>query len=173
MNIKCAIKKKGGYRSRWLFFVLLCGSIIILIKAKYYEDQVIRLRASLEKMSGYNNVFDKWLRMRETGKSLLTFFSENGYQRIAIYGMGKFADHLQNELADGPVEIAFGIDIMAEKKVFSLKTYSPDFFPQDVDAIIVTTNDFEKVKKHLEAITDIPVYALPDILVSIMGDKNV
>ena len=165
MNIKCAIKKKGGYRSRWLFFVLLCGSIIILIKAKYYEDQVIRLRASLEKMSGYNNVFDKWLRMRETGKSLLTFFSENGYQRIAIYGMGDVGHLLFRELETSKIKIKYGIDKNPIGRGFNLPIITPSNDMEKVDAIIVTAVFiFDDIRDMLESMVNYPVVALDDLI---------
>ena len=172
MNIKDQVGIKGKRKWIWLSAFLFLGGVRTFVKAKYYEDEIFRLQSSLEKMKEYYNMLDRWMHMRESGKSLLTFFSENHYRRIAIYGMGKFAGHLQNELAGSTIDVVFGIDIMSEKKEFSLKTYLPDLFPQDVDAIVVTTNDLKKVKKHLKAITDVPVHALSDILAYAMGDEN-
>lgn len=104
------------------------------------------------------HLFDKWMQNLRDGKMIETFFCDNYYENIAIYGMGIIGLQVFAELKHSSIQVSYGIDINAlEKRIEGLDVVAPDslkVLPQKIDAIVVTPMQyfFEIEKKLLDLI---------------------
>lgn len=124
---------------------------------------------STDKFADYFNILDKWMCLKEEGKSVEPYFIRRGYKKIAIYGMGKMGKHLMAELENSSIEVVYGIDRRAE----FLYTGIPilDFAEewQSVDAIVITvTIDYENISKQLQKKINCPAVNLRDVIFDTM-----
>jgi len=143
------------------------GGYLFHRKSEAQKEQTIKVQdARLNKFVGYFNILDKWMSLKETGKTTESYLLERGYNRIAIYGMGKLAEHFVKDLKDSAIEIICGIDRNICKMVGELETYEvgEDEFPA-VDAIVVTAIfDFDNIKKTLQEYINCDIISLEEIV---------
>ncbi len=138
------------------------GSVAIGTKLKK-ELQTTKDKAS--KMSSYYHMFNKWLMVRQEGKSLADFFEENQYKTIAIYGMKEFGERLLDELKDSGITVKYIIDKNADGIYADIDVVTPDEELESVDAIVVTaTFYFDEIEEMLYQKVDCPVISLEDVL---------
>lgn len=112
-------------------------------------------------------LLNKWLMLRQQGKTLEKYFADNMLKSIAIYGMGALGERLLQELATTDVKVEYAIDRMADsKRGLGIAVYHTDSNSfQDVDAIVVTpVQDYWNIVEGLAAKTDIPVLSLEDVV---------
>lgn len=106
-----------------------------------------------------------WLRLKQDGKSMTTYFDRKGYKSIAIYGMHYMGMSLLNELKNSQVKVKYGIDKNADHIFADCKVITPDEEFEDVDAIIVTpVFYFESIEEELSPKTSCPVISLEEVL---------
>lgn len=126
-------------------------------------------RRKAEKLSGkFSALFhmmNQWVKVKQEGKNLSSFFEKNNYKKIAIYGMSYVGETLLEELKDTGIEVAYGID----KRVFSshadIRIVSPDDLLGCVDAIVVTAIDFfDEIKEMLREKVECPILSIEDIV---------
>lgn len=113
-------------------------------------------------------ILNAWLILKNRGQRLEAYFVERGYQNVAIYGMGYLGDRLLEELAEGSVNVLYGID----RERISGKTISvygmEDNLPE-ADAIIVTVvHLFFGIRYELQNRTGIPVVSLEEVLETLL-----
>lgn len=110
-------------------------------------------------------MMNQWVRVKQEGKNLSTYFEKKGYRKVAVYGMSYAGQTFIEELKETNVEIAYGIDknagsIYADIDVFSME----DDLPQ-VDAVVVTAITFiDEIEKQLSEKLDCSIISLDDIL---------
>ncbi|GFI36111.1 hypothetical protein AALA13_02220 [Lachnospiraceae bacterium 50-23] len=110
-------------------------------------------------------VMNQWLINKQEGKSLVSFFEENGYKSIAIYGMSYLGERLEDELRDSGIKICYAIDKNAENIYADIDVKSLEDDMDDVDAVVVTAvYFFDEVEEELEKIFDCPIISLEDIV---------
>ena len=111
------------------------------------------------------NGFDICKKIKQEGKNLRSYFEENGYYEIAIYGMSYAGETLINELQGSNVKIKYGIDQNAENIYADINLVSPDDELENVDAIIITPiKFFDEIEKKLSKKVNCPILSLEDIL---------
>ena len=112
------------------------------------------------------NVFGKWLKLKNEGKTLATYFSDNEITTVAIYGMGALGERLFEELRNSEVKVAYAIDRIADSKhIEGLKIIGVEDEFNEVDAIIVTPiQDFIAIEEKLEQSTDADIISLEDVV---------
>ncbi|MCI8769707.1 MAG: hypothetical protein HFH73_00955 [Lachnospiraceae bacterium] len=122
----------------------------------------------INKFKGYYSLLVQWFELRQKGKKLEQFFIENGYQVIAIYGMGELGKCLYEELKDiQGVEIKYGID-QESAYCGELEIRSLDDLLPDVDAIIVTPIfAYNEIEEILRQKTHSSIVSLDDVLYGI------
>lgn len=97
------------------------------------------------------HIFDRWLWIKEDGKSLVSYFQAKHYKEIAIYGIGSVGKHLLTELKDSPINVIYGIDRKGKNLQYSFPIYGPDKHLPEADAIVVTVAyEFEKIYGELK-----------------------
>lgn len=117
------------------------------------------------KMSAFYHVLVQWLAIKQEGKSLASFFIENDYKTIAIYGMKELGERLFDELKDSGVEVKYIIDKNADAMYADVDIITPDEFLEEVDAIVVTAiHYFGEIEEMLEEKVDYPILSLADIV---------
>ena len=136
-----------------------------------YNDVIICSESPREaKFRRYYELYNQWLKLKNDGYRLETFFSQNGYKKIAIYGMGEIANRLIEELEDSSVDILYGIDKNMSQAFAEIDIVGMDERNRfdDVDCIVVTpVHVYEKIKKDLEKKTKAIIYSIEEILNSI------
>lgn len=107
-------------------------------------------KINVDKFKQYFQIFDKWFCMKEQGRSIETFFKENGYKTIALYGYGKMGKHLLHDLKNTFVQVKYVIDQYAAHTAGDVEIKRQEDILAKVDAVIVTaTFDFERIKHQL------------------------
>lgn len=95
-------------------------------------------------------IFDKWIQIKNGGKSLADYFKDNLMTQVAIYGLGTIGKRLYEELAKEQLEVVYGIDRNAEKiQVDDLEIKTLDDELSSVDAVIVTPISFYEIEKDI------------------------
>lgn len=110
-------------------------------------------------------MMNQWVKVKQEGKNLVSFFEKNGYQKIAIYGMSYAGETLINELKNTNVTVAYGIDKNADSIYADVDIVSMDDTLEPVDAVVVTAiTFFDEIEELLSAKIDCPILSLEDIL---------
>lgn len=118
-----------------------------------------------EKYYSYYQVLEKWMRIRDAGKSLTDFFVVNKYKKIIIYGMGYMARHLVVELDNKEIKIICGIDNRINTCYFSFPVLSNNDDIPEADIIVVTvTYEYEAIKSKLEKKTSNKIISLQEVI---------
>lgn len=113
-------------------------------------------------------VYSQWLSLKQEGKSLADYFRDNGYQKIAIYGMHYLGENLYGELINTDIEVKYAIDRNANKIFSNLDLYAPGeelATLEEVDAVVVTAfYFFDDIEELLGQYLDCPIISLQEIL---------
>lgn len=113
-----------------------------------YENK--RKYLYLDKFYRQYMVLHKWMLLQEAGISIKTWFRENGFKRVAIYGGGQMAIHLIHELQDGEILVAYIIDQKKRGFVEGIEIVSTVGEACEVDVIIVTPiMEYRAIEKKL------------------------
>lgn len=161
---------KSGMKKRLtglitIVFLISCAYIFILKRIAGYE------RRMRKKYEGWYQALVQWGKVRIEGGSLIDYFTENGYRRIAIYGMTPLADFLYEELKKSGVEIRVFIDRDADscgeptKVGIDLSGLKGTGDYKDIDAVIVTAfSVLDEVAAELrEAGVSAPIISLSEV----------
>ncbi len=107
----------------------------------------------------------KWVEVKQDGKNLSVYFENNGYKKIAIYGMSFAGEVLLEELGGTGIEVAYGIDRNADRLFADIDIVSADDDLEPVDVIVVTPiTFFDEIEENLSEKVSCPVISLEDIL---------
>ncbi len=110
-------------------------------------------------------MMNEWVRVKQEGKNLDSYFNRNGYHKIAVYGMSYAGETLINELKGTDIEVAYGIDRNADSIYADIDVVVPENVQNDVDAVVVTAIAFyDEVEEMLSRNVSCPVISLEDIL---------
>lgn len=148
---------------------ILSGLIGILIGVVGTKKMIQKkIREGWEMSEKHLSLFlmmNQWVEIKQEGKNLRSYFEENGYYEIAIYGMSYAGETLINELQGSNVKIKYGIDQSAENIYADINLVSPDDELENVDAIIITPiKFFDEIEKKLSKKVNCPILSLEDIL---------
>lgn len=107
----------------------------------------------------------QWVRVKQEGKNLISYFEKTGYRKIAVYGMGHVGKALLDEIKGSRVEIAYGIDKSAADIFENIEICNPDGSLEEVDAVVVTPVYFmNEIEETLSTKINCPIISLEDIL---------
>lgn len=144
----------------------LVGAAAGAAGSSYFGSKQVEKKAEkVDKFKGYYNMLNQWLILKQEGKCLCEYFKANGYQTIAIYGMGEMGNRLYEELKKSDIEVKYAVDKNAASTYSELEVIEPedDFAP--VDVIVVTaTFAFEEIEEELSERVDFPIISLEDVV---------
>lgn len=107
----------------------------------------------------------QWLRLFQEKKTIVTYFRQKNWKRIAIYGMGCFGRILYDELQESDIEVCYGIDqkFICDENFIKIKRPEEEF--DMVDAIVVTVSGGEReLIKWLKKKSGLEVISLWEII---------
>lgn len=132
---------------------------------KVQMDQTSKIQSMSDKHLALFLMMNHWVKVKQEGKNLSEYFEENGYKRIAIYGMSYAGETLVDELKGTGIAIAYGIDKNADSIYADVDVVTMDDSLDKVDAVVVTSiTFFDEVEEALSRKMDCPVLSLEDIL---------
>lgn len=118
-----------------------------------------------KKVVSYYHMYDRWLSIRQQGKSLVEWFEKNHYKTVAIYGIKELGERLYDELKDSGIEVKYIIDKKADELFADVDIITPDQELEPVDAIVVTaTFYFDEIDETLSEKVEYPIVSLEDII---------
>lgn len=132
------------------------------------KPQIIKKEGQAQKMTEFYQILVEWLRIKQEGKSLTAFFTQNGYKTVAIYGMKELGERLYDELKDSGIEVKYVIDKNANSVYADVDVVAPDNTLEAVDVIAVTAiHYFDEIESMLAEKVNYPIVSLEDILYGI------
>ncbi|MCI8292067.1 MAG: hypothetical protein HFH53_00830 [Hespellia sp.] len=151
------------------FFSLLIGVAAgIFGTRKMMEEKVDQSQKISDKYLSLFLMMNQWVKVKQEGKHLASYFERNGYRKIAIYGMSYVGKTLANELAGSAVEIGYGIDQNVDISDQGFEVVPPGNILEPVDVIVVTPiTFFEEIAECLGKESVCPIVSLEDILYEI------
>ncbi|MCR2045722.1 glycosyltransferase [Acetatifactor muris] len=121
-----------------------------------------------EKYKRLFGLMNRWLKLKQRGKSLADWFSKKGLVNIAIYGMGEVGECLVDELKDSPVHVVYGIDRYSGIRCSLKEVVSLNDTLKEVDAIVITTvHHTDDIKMDLSGKVASLLILLEDIIFEI------
>ncbi len=113
-------------------------------------------------------MMNQWVKVKQEGKNLASYFEREGYKKIAVYGMHYAGETFVEELQESSVEIVYGIDKNADKIYADFPIVTPDGCLEEVDAVVVTPiTFFDEIEQILNAKMECPIISLEDVLYQI------
>lgn len=126
-------------------------------------------RKNLEKYTSFYFLMNRWMKLLEKGISISTYFTENNYSQIAIYGNGEIGKHLITQLEKDKKNI---LCIINRTNVFyKNNTYkiSDDIVSLIKPDIIVVTPIMEyfSIKSELEFFFNTKIVSIEEIILNL------
>ena len=132
---------------------------------KLKGDKLNRAQKMSNKHLNLFLMMNQWVKVKQEGKNLSKYFEDNGYKRIAIYGMSYAGETLIDELKNTNVEVVYGIDRRSESLYADIDIVSIDDSLENVDAVVVTAiTFFDEIEEILCEKLDCPIISLEDVL---------
>lgn len=118
------------------------------------------------KYRSYFRLLNKWMEIKERKASLETYFIENHFEIIAIYGMGIMGKHLFEELKDSNVvKIVYAIDKKSGSIESPVEVRNVSDVLPEVDAVIVTAiQEFDNIREMLSEKLRYPIISLEEVI---------
>lgn len=144
----------------------MAGAVVGAIAIEKLQSKVIEQKNDkVNKFKSYYNMLNQWLILKQDGKTLVNYFTDNNYKTIAIYGMGEMGERLYEELKDSSVEVKYAIDKNTTSMYSRLEVYDPDDTLEKVDAVIVSAVfAFDEIEENLSGKFDCPIISLEDVI---------
>jgi hypothetical protein len=118
-----------------------------------------------EKHLALFKMMNQWVKVKQEGKNLASYFEKDGYKKIAVYGMSYAGERLVDELKNTDIKVAYGIDKNAELLYVDVNVVTMDDDLEEVDAIVVTAiTFFDEIEEKLSTKIDCPIISLEDVL---------
>lgn len=132
---------------------------------KANSDQIQSWHQRSDKHLELYLAMNQWVKVKQEGKNLSSYFEKNGYKKIAIYGMHYMGETLLEELKGTDVQVAYGIDKNADQIFADVDVVSMEDSLEEVDAVVVTAfTFFDEIEKQLNEKMSCPILSLRDIL---------
>lgn len=141
---------------------IISGSVITKYKITKDTDKWRKLS---DKHLDLFLMMNQWVKIKQKDENISSYFEQNGYKKIAVYGMGHAGETLLSELEGTGIQVAYGIDKSAKKVYANIDVVTMESTLDLVDAIVVTAiTYFDEVKEELNVKVNCPIISLEDIL---------
>lgn len=122
----------------------------------YYAKKAINKSYNLvSRYRDYYDVTNQWLKNINQSKKTSNYFEENGYESIAIYGLGELGSRLYEELKESKINIKYFVDKEADNMYFGSEDVElvaiEDLNDDNIDAVVVTpVYAYNQIEKQLQ-----------------------
>lgn len=135
------------------------------VVGKISGKTVDETKRTADKYLALFQMMNQWVRAKQEGKNLSSYFVKNNYKKIAIYGMSLAGESLLEELRDSDIQVLYGIDQRADNMYSEVDIVTMEDPLEKVDAIIVTAiTYFNEIEEKLSEKVECPIISLEDIL---------
>lgn len=135
------------------------------ITGKVTGESIRKKKAMSDKHLALFLMMNQWVKVKQEGKNLASYFEKNGYKRIAVYGMSYVGETLLDELKGTDITVRYGIDKNSDTIYSDVDIVSVEDDLESVDAVVVTAiTFFDEIEEKLSTKMDCPVISLEDIL---------
>ncbi len=115
----------------------------------------------------YLDMMNQWLILKQEGKSITSYIRKQGWQTIAIYGMGIYGRHVIRELKGTDCIIKYGVDQKTMDKYDGIEIMKPIEKLPEVDVIVNTViHDHASIANDLKGKVLCSIVNLEDIIFS-------
>lgn len=110
---------------------------------------------------------NQWLILKQRQVDISSFFVQQGFFKIAIYGMHYIGQRLYDELRGSSVKVEYVIDKRNISNIDGLRMYDPKSNLVMVDAVVITpVFDFIEIRERLLQKLCCPMFSVEEILFS-------
>lgn len=135
-----------------------------MLAAKGENRIICRKQESAEKFRIMYQMMERWMQIKQEGRTIAEFFKVAGYHNIAIYGMGDIGQLLLQELNQTGITVLYGIDKSSDIKT-SVPVYQPTQKLHNVDAVIVTAIAYyDEIEEMLSKTLKCPIVSMENIV---------
>lgn len=129
------------------------------------EKKISEAKNMADKQFALFMLMNQWVKVKQDGKNLASYFEKNGYKKIAVYGMSYVGETFIDELRGTGIEVAYAIDKNADFICADIDVVSMETTLNKVDAIVVTAiTFFDEIEKKLSEKTNCAIISLEDIV---------
>lgn len=158
--------KKGMVGALSLMAGVLGGAVGGAVSmGKVTGEQIQNKQQMSDKHLALFLMMNQWVKVKQEGKNLASYFEKREYKKIAIYGMSYAGETLISELKNTGIEIAYGVDQKADTIYSDIEIAAMEDSLEPVDAIVVTAiTFFDEIEEKLSKKVSCPIISLEDIL---------
>ncbi|MCM1415718.1 MAG: hypothetical protein NC430_07310 [bacterium] len=132
---------------------------------RQYEKHCAVIEKQGDSFSEFYTLMQQWVKVYQSGHTLVHYCEKNNYKKIAVYGMSEMGYMVLREFQGTAVEVAYCIDRNADNVFAEIDVRRPDAELPQVDAVIVAVVQFyEEVKESLEKKLSCPIISLSDVV---------
>lgn len=145
---------------------MLTGTAVgVGVVKKVTEDKLKKAEKMSDKYLELFLMMNLWVKVKQEGKNLSSYFEKRGYANIAIYGMSHAGETLVDELRDTDTHVVYGIDKNVGAVHSDIDMFSLDDNFEKVDAVVVTAiTFFNEIAEQLVEKINCPIISLEDVL---------
>lgn len=140
------------------------------------EERMLREKEERSRNLGrHDKLLDDWMYLRDRSINLSQFFYKYGYQKVAIYGMGRLGKHLLYELKKGGISVIFGIDQNGGEGIreTEVEIYRPGQKMPDADAVVITVTDqYAKISSMLSEKMACSMITIEEIIQEVVMEQR-
>ena len=141
------------------------GIVAAGVVGKISAEETAKAQKMSEKHLALFKMMNQWVRVKQEGKNLSSYFDSNGYKEIAIYGMSFAGETLIEELKDTNTKVLYGIDQCADRLYSEVDILTVEDELKEVDVVVVTAiTFFDEIEEKLHGRIECPIISLEDIL---------
>lgn len=138
-----------------------------------YDVAYIKTECGVEQTTGCFSraeilfgLLDQWMMNRNQGMHIENYFVKNGFESIAIYGMGSLGNHLYAELESSEkIRVAYAIDKKGYSMFEKLAVKQPIDTLEKVDIVVVTlVRGYNEVISLLKEKLSCPVVLIEEVI---------
>ncbi len=127
----------------------------------YYSEKEFKIICNSKKWELYTSIFDRWMNLREKNINISDYLKKNHFNRIMLYGVGIFSEHMILECKKNDVSVIGIIDRSKHFSVNDIEVYQMSNDLPNVDVIVVTAiysmddicNEIRKYNKEIKILS--------------------
>lgn len=152
---------------RWAVVVSIVTGVAagLLMRNHKLKKKVTLYQQLADKHLVLYQLMDEWVHIKQEGKNLERFFTQNHYKNIAVYGMNLVGRTLVKELKGTDIHVSYAVDQNADKMYTDIEVKTPQEELPKVDVMVVTPiTYFDQIEAAMQNKIDCPLVSIDDIL---------
>ncbi len=155
-----------------LVIVFLICLFFLYRKINICKKETVLERKQKKYFESYFDLMIQWKQLEQNGQKITQRLFQEGYSKIAVYGMKKIGWILCNELSNAGIHVAYAIDRDADALAYNafsdipdVKLCLPDDNLEEVDLIIVTAiQSYQEIRTNLTKRYPYKIVSLKEVI---------